>query len=795
MNTSTSPAGPARALTGRTPERLLRPERLAVLPPTRLSAGRALVNRMIGEGWTISCPEFDVDARARGRVRYRVHTPKGPLDFVAFSFEPKLTGRTSRIVGTDWDMTGALFDGTASEAVLERTRHEIPKLYGGRATPDALIWCRSNRSLRLFEHVVDALADGRAPDADRLWDVGYLMRNTGLDGNGTFGTRSFLALPDDHPLSAPLHAQMLAAYLMREFAVDLAEHLARHRAAERGTPGRAARLDPRLRRSLGLGNASALGLVFFANNHPRLIDRWLCLREEALAAALTARRGAGHLAAIGELIARTARFHEQDTTVYGVFEAPDKLASALRTALSLLEELPDPTAPDALAHLWQRWNETLDEPAVESLAGILIDSVPDLTDALVDRQRVDENLRGRPEEPVARLLATLEEEYSWALEMDLTTEASRRHVWYKSAAAEEPRRGPRTEVPDGADWGLNVPRAVQSLAAALRETRPQDTVGVFCARRPEHRDTVVRVQALAGTLLHSPHMNISDAAFMPVHLVRFVNSAVHGLDKTADSADRNVLGLLFHGAPGREELGTGVHADWTLPVRPVPEAPARLETGNEDTGELRVSVRELRLMTERVLMTTTLPAGSVGAAREIVADAQIHHSDGLAGLLADLPALRDPAARPHLALAPDLLDLAVARALGGETHSVGVPGPRPSWALAALPIAARRRGVRLTITDEALTADADPDPAPGPEATGLEAPGLEAPEEHALREGLPVPLDLWQRVVAEADSALTPDSPLSRTHAGDSVFGPDGEILAEVGEDEIEFPTALEVTA
>jgi hypothetical protein len=38
----------------------------------------------------------------------------------------------------------------------------------------------------------------------------YLMRNTGLDGNGTFGTPSFLALEETHPLRHPLAAQMLA---------------------------------------------------------------------------------------------------------------------------------------------------------------------------------------------------------------------------------------------------------------------------------------------------------------------------------------------------------------------------------------------------------------------------------------------------------------------------------------------------------------------------------------------------------------------------------------------------------
>lgn len=562
MSAPAAPFAPPTETVPRPPARLLSPERLALLPPTRLSAGRALVHRMVRERWRVECLEFDVDADSRGRVRYRVHTPSGPLDFVAFSFTPKLEGRTSRIVGTDWDMTGALFDGTADETDLEHTRREMPKLYGGRATAHTLVWCRSNRSLRLFEHVVESLAAGGQPDAGRLWDVGYLMRNTGLDGNGTFGTRSFAALPDNHPLAAPLHAQMLAAYLMREFSADLAEHLARHRNPQ------ATSLNPELRRCLGLGNASALGLVFFTNNHPRLVDRWLALREQALVRALYARRGTAHLAVVRERIGRTARFHEQDPTGYGEFEPPSVLAAALRRAVGLLDTLDAPDSDDALPRLWTRWNLELGPAAVESLAGVLIDSVPDLTDPLVDGQRVDETLTGDPAASTADLLALLERDYGWALDTDLTAPGALRHVWYKSRAAEEPRRGPREEVTEGLDWGLNVPRSVQDLADDLRAADPHESVGVFCVRLPGHRDTVARVQGLADGALHSPHMNIADDAFLPVRVVRFVNSAVHGLDKTADSAGRNVLGLLFHGAPTRRTLHDDNADDWALPARP-----------------------------------------------------------------------------------------------------------------------------------------------------------------------------------------------------------------------------------
>ncbi|MGD6747763.1 hypothetical protein ACOKM3_38675 [Streptomyces sp. BH106] len=206
-------------------------------------------------------------------------------------------------------------------------------------------------------------------------------------------------------------------------------------------------------------------------------------------------------------------------------------------------------------------------------------------------------------------------------------------------------------------------------------------------------------------------------------------------------------------------------------------------------ADLRVSVRELRLMTGRVLLTTAIPFGSVAAIRDIVVGAETHGLDGLAGLLDALPALRArhlrpqldgttpqfpaPDAQPALATAADLLDLAVAAAHTDGSATFAVPGD--DWAVRALPPLARRHGVDLALTGSTVTATPAPaGPGPGPDAAEL----------RALTYGMPVTGALWQRFVAEAEAALTPDSALSRTHAGDSLFGPGGEILAEVGEDE-----------
>ncbi|MGP2439396.1 hypothetical protein ACTT8P_19295, partial [Streptomyces sp. JW3] len=101
--------------------------------------------------------------------------------------------------------------------------------------------------------------------------------------------------------------------------------------------------------------------------------------------------------------------------------------------------------------------------------------------------------------------------------------------------------------------------------------------------------------------------------------------------------------------------------------------------------------------------------------------------------------------------------------------------PGTDWAVRALVPLAARHGVLLDLAPDTVTARPAPDgPAAAPDAADL----------RALTYGVRVPAARWRRVVAEAELALTPDSPLSRTHAGDSLFGPGGEILAEAGEDE-----------
>ena len=124
----------------RNPQVLMRPERLAAMQPSRLSGTWSVMNRMIAERWDIRLERMDVDAEANGTILYSIRIGDHEFSFIAFSRAPNPEARTGRIIGRSWDMMGTLNEGPATEDTIEAARREIPLLYRGRATPNALGW-------------------------------------------------------------------------------------------------------------------------------------------------------------------------------------------------------------------------------------------------------------------------------------------------------------------------------------------------------------------------------------------------------------------------------------------------------------------------------------------------------------------------------------------------------------------------------------------------------------------------------------------------------------------------------
>lgn len=549
---------------------IMKPKRLAAMQPSRFSGVRAFVSKMIRERWDISLQRFDVDENASGTIIYSIKTPTQEFSFIAFSFPPSAEGRTGRIIGRAWDMMGTLNEGPATEADIESARVELPKLYTGRATPNALVWCRSNRSMRAFSLTLNALASGEQPKIEDLNSVCYLMRNTGLDGNGTFGTRSFPSLGSDHALGGVLEAQLLVGYLMREYACDLVEHLAKLK-SEKAVP-----LAPEYRRYLGVGNGSALGLIFFLHRHPRLLNSWLEGREKIIADALGLEVKAGdpQIETLIGLVERAITFRCEDRAHYETFASSQKVAEELEVILTDLKSLKSSGQVDGREAkfpfdvLAQKYEQTLEPETYETFLSLLIELLPASADALAAAVGGADELAVDACATVQDVKELLKADYQWALDIDMSGDQAYEYIWYKSATAEEPRRGARREVPEARDLGLDVPGGIQALMADLEAEDAGMTMARFLLKYPAHRLMVARAQSLKGQYFHTPHANINAEDFVPIDLVRLMNVAFHGIDKTRDYLNRNLRGVLYHGAPTPEDIRAGHGETWFYPAEP-----------------------------------------------------------------------------------------------------------------------------------------------------------------------------------------------------------------------------------
>ena len=552
----------------RPPSKVMRLARMGAFHPTRVSFVRTLVRRMARERWRIEHERFDLDADGYGEIVYRVTTPAGVLRFVAFSSYLDPSERTDRVIATQWDTTFVLTAAEIDDTLLASYRANIPLQEAGRCHPFDLVLSRANKSVRLFQHVVECLASGRQPTFAKIAEVGYLMRTTAVYGNGKFGIGDFEAVRAGGVFSLPFQAEMLTVYLARVLSFDLVEHMARARA-----PDRAVALEPRVARCLGVGNATGLGMAPFLVTHPRLLDRWIHARELGLARVRVVERAEPErVARLATLLARARRHVSQ-------WRTDDARQSARIDALAV--ELAWLSRWIGKAHLVSAptpWDavmlaaESRGCPELEEMTlGLLLELYPELVDALEEDTGADERLATVPAMRVHELAATIERDYGWALAIDFDEPKEQHRFWYYSEEKEEPRLGERFSEPGAErEYPLHVARDVQELHRALDALGPsgrERRVAEFLLDRPWYRRAVRRVQSLAGTEFAEIRDNVIGEACLPIDMLR-CKLAIFGANKFDPKSDRWTRITLFQGAPLPVELDRADVDDWAFPVIP-----------------------------------------------------------------------------------------------------------------------------------------------------------------------------------------------------------------------------------
>ena len=520
---------------------------------------RTLMRRLERDRWRFDRPVWEIDAQGVGQAVYNAHGPDRTYSLVCFAHDLPPEQRSDRVIAHAWDATFVLFDGKPGPADLDRLADNVPKQEAGRITSREICLSRANRSVRLFDHVVDRLAHGQQPDPDLLESVGYLMRTTAVYGSGKFGAADREAIADRVEFAAPFQAEMLTVFLIRGFVVDLVEHLARCRA-----PATAATLAPPVRRSLGVGNSTGLGLAPFLVNHPVLLNNWIAARERALArvrdqsladsAVRTAFAGIVHSARANADAWRSVH--------------PIQIAKLMHLKADL-QRLEEHLAIGALEGGWPwdrlyRWSEAhLSIEGQEQLVSLLLEAFAELVDDLAEQMGADEAASFRIDGTMslARLGQIVVDVYGWALALDWGLPEHQARAWYVSAEKLEPRLGERFQEPiEPYEQPLAPGRDAAGMHRDLLAWEGEPTVAAFLLRHPEHRHTARRAQIAA----RHPYAEIRDNTIakdmLPIDLLR-CKLAFFGATHFDPRSDRWLRINMFAGAPLPHELNTNGAVD------------------------------------------------------------------------------------------------------------------------------------------------------------------------------------------------------------------------------------------
>ena len=555
-NPAASPPVPSVAL--RPASQVMTLARMGSFHQSRLSFMRVLLRRLKTENWQFKQSRWLIDANGVGVATYEAIGPERSYTLVAFAHDLPAEKRSDRVIAEAWDATFTLHDGIISDADIERLGQNVPLQEAGRISDDEFVLSRANRSVRLFDYVRDCLAAGTQPDPATIEPIGYLMRTTAVYGSGKFGAADRDIWANRPEFSGSFQPELLAVWLIRSFTIDIVEHMAAVKA-----PTKAVKLDPDIRRRIGVGNSTGLGMAPFLINHPSLIHAWINARETALARvrAVAATDQAG-LSRFLTMIAKAAKNADEWTT-----DSPYQhgKTQSLRDDLVRLDAFVRGIAAD-IDQPWDniyRWGETnLSLEGQEQLVSLLLEDHGPLIDDLAIGMAADEAAHFRIDGSMrlSRLRQMMDTAYSWTNGIDYSQNDALARVWYVSEEKLEPRLGERFEEPiepyeqplaPGRD-AVRVMKAIDQWIETPAKSG-EDNVAVFLLKHPEHRHIVRRMQ----TVFALPYAEIQDntisAEMQPIDLLR-CKLSFFGASKFDPRSDRWLRITMYQGAPFPDEL-------------------------------------------------------------------------------------------------------------------------------------------------------------------------------------------------------------------------------------------------
>ena len=525
--------------------------------PSRLSFSRSMLRRLINDNWEIHKSKFDLDKHGFGTVVYEIIINKQTYSLVCFSAFLDDKDRSDRVIASKWDTAYTLHVGKLSDQDLNRLKKTIPLQESGRNSPDELILSRANKSVRLFQYVVDCLSNGNQPDIYEINKVGYLLRTTAVYGSGKFGLSDFTNTKNTTVFNQPFRAEMLSVYLIREFSIELVEHVARQI-----NPKKAVKLDRKIKQHLGIGNSTGLGMAPFIIKHPKLINKWMKQYTNTLEEISQIELANIVFEKYKNLLNKALNYLEEVNTSDEFQINKNKLTTEdLKKYISYINDL-DLSQKFKWLDILDYCDSNFNNDTKEIARVQLIELYPQISEELAEDMADEEIMDIDGNQSIGDLKKIINDKYSWIKNIDFNNKDSNYLFWYVSAAKLEPRLGERyNEQGSELEQNLGIAKMVNDLFKQIKNVDKNQLICEFLLMHPEYRGIVKRIQSLKNYPFSEVQDNVLDKKTMPIDMLRFKLS-FFGANRYDPKSDRWLRVSFFSGAPYLSDLNNKNVDEW-----------------------------------------------------------------------------------------------------------------------------------------------------------------------------------------------------------------------------------------
>ena len=533
----------------RNPNEIMKLNRLGCFHQSKLSFLRSFIREF--KDWSFKNEIFELDEDGYGTAVYSVSNNQRTYSLICYANKLDDSERSDRVIATKWDAAFVIHDGHPTKGDIERLRKNVPKQEVGRCSFKELALSRANKSVRVFNHVVESLSSGKQPDKELLNKVGYLYRTTAVYGSGKFGLADRYRIKDRPEINGPFRIEMMLVYLVRQFTFDQVNHI-----AEKKNPNNFVKLDINLSRQLGIGNSTGLGMAPFIINHPALLHQWIYVREEALKQIREIKHVTNNELGIFK---RCLEFSEKNIDNWNTSSQFQKAKiKQLKQDIQKFESEYDFSINDC-EYFWDKtykWiEENLSYEGIEYIVSLMMEPYDNIVNQLVPQMSADEDqfFDIPTEKSTSELKEIIEKSYPNILTIDFSIKKSNENFWFISKNKEEPRIANRFEE-DGSqlEQPLAIARDIKVLYNRLSLEKNQK-LSKFLENNNDLRHIVRRCYVVEKLPYAEIQDNSIDAELMPIDMLR-LKLSFFGAQKFDPRSDKWLRICMYQGAPLMHEI-------------------------------------------------------------------------------------------------------------------------------------------------------------------------------------------------------------------------------------------------